>query len=257
MGDRLSDRPALGRARERAKPLSGGPSLASDLAARVATGPASQLRKRLSTERIVQTALRYVERHGLPGLSMRRLGDELGVEAMSLYRYFPSKVALLDGCVEAAVRAVAAPPDETRDWVSAVRAYARSIRRLAHAYPHVFPLLAWAGPDHRAVQPLTEQMLAVWRQAGLDEATARYAQCAVHGFAMGTATAEIGATFGPYGVCPEAPSPPDRSCEPGAAGAERAASARPSGPRDADAEFEFSLDVLIDGLRDRLWPRAS
>lgn len=55
---------------------------------------------RLSRDRVLATALEVVDRDGLSGLSMRRLGAELGVEAMALYRYAPSKDALLDGLVE-------------------------------------------------------------------------------------------------------------------------------------------------------------
>lgn len=55
---------------------------------------------RLSRDRVLASALDVVDRDGLSGLSMRKLGAELGVEAMALYRYAPSKDALLDGLVE-------------------------------------------------------------------------------------------------------------------------------------------------------------
>ena len=56
---------------------------------------------KLSRERVLAAALELVDREGLSALSMRRVGAELGVEAMALYRYAPSKDALLDGLVEA------------------------------------------------------------------------------------------------------------------------------------------------------------
>jgi AcrR family transcriptional regulator len=56
---------------------------------------------RLSRERVLTAALDLVDREGLAALTMRRLGAELGVEAMSLYHYAPGKNALLDGVVEA------------------------------------------------------------------------------------------------------------------------------------------------------------
>ncbi|MER6347150.1 TetR/AcrR family transcriptional regulator C-terminal domain-containing protein [Streptomyces sp. NPDC001595] len=59
---------------------------------------------RLSRERVLASALEIVDRDGLSGLSMRRLGAELGVEAMALYRYASGKDALLDGLVEAFCR---------------------------------------------------------------------------------------------------------------------------------------------------------
>jgi AcrR family transcriptional regulator len=54
----------------------------------------------LNRERIVVTALAFIDDQGLPGLSMRRLGTMLRVEAMALYRYVPGREQLLDAVVE-------------------------------------------------------------------------------------------------------------------------------------------------------------
>ena len=61
-------------------------------------------RDALSYDRVLQAALALVDAHGLESLSMRRLGSELGVEAMSLYRHVPNKDALLDAMVDAIVQ---------------------------------------------------------------------------------------------------------------------------------------------------------
>ncbi|UTT62798.1 TetR/AcrR family transcriptional regulator [Microcella humidisoli] len=61
-------------------------------------------RDALSHDRVLQAALALADAHGLDALSMRRLGAELGVEAMSLYRHVASKEALLDAMVDAIVR---------------------------------------------------------------------------------------------------------------------------------------------------------
>ena len=54
----------------------------------------------LSRQQILDAALGLVDRDGLKGLTMRSLGQELGVEAMTLYHYVPNKDALLDGLVD-------------------------------------------------------------------------------------------------------------------------------------------------------------
>ena len=54
----------------------------------------------LDRMRIVGAAIAFIDEFGLPGLSMRRLGSILGVEAMSLYRYVPGRENLLDAVVE-------------------------------------------------------------------------------------------------------------------------------------------------------------
>ena len=57
-------------------------------------------RAHLTRERIIQVAIEYVDDHGLTALTMRRLGKELGVEAMSLYRYVNGREDLLEGMVD-------------------------------------------------------------------------------------------------------------------------------------------------------------
>lgn len=74
-------------------------------------------RDALSHDRVLQAALALADAHGLAALSMRRLGAELGVEAMSLYRHVPSKEALLDAMVDAIVRGWIDPSaDAPKDW---------------------------------------------------------------------------------------------------------------------------------------------
>ena len=57
----------------------------------------------LDRDRIVAAAVEFIETDGLASLTMRRLGERLGVEAMSLYRYVPGKEDLLDAVVESLV----------------------------------------------------------------------------------------------------------------------------------------------------------
>src|SRR6478752_5846368 len=113
------------------------------------------IRAPLSCTRIMDAALRYVDQNCLDELSMRRLGSELGVEAMSLYRYFPSKAALLDGVVCNALTDLALPAQGSGEWESDVRAYARSFRRLSREHPRLMPLLATTGPENHTLAEVT------------------------------------------------------------------------------------------------------
>lgn len=110
---------------------------------------------RLSRERVLLAALEVVDRDGLSGLSMRKLGAELDVEAMALYRYAPSKDALLDGLVEVFCLQVdreleqgPADPDGAAgaagppDWRTCLHRIARATLSVALRHPHVVPLLA-------------------------------------------------------------------------------------------------------------------
>src|SRR5918911_1159397 len=97
-------------------------------------------RQPLSRRRVLEEAVRFVDREGLEALTMRKLGAELGVEAMSLYNHVPNKGALLDGMVEILLGELEIPPEE-EGWESRVREAYRAFRRLAHEHPNVFPLL--------------------------------------------------------------------------------------------------------------------
>lgn len=86
-------------------------------------------RDALTHDRVLQAALSLADAHGLESLSMRRLGTELGVEAMSLYRHVPSKDALLDAMVDAIVRSwIDDDTLTTADW----RARIGAIMHRAH-----------------------------------------------------------------------------------------------------------------------------
>ena len=65
---------------------------------------------RLDRETVVDAALALIAAEGLSGLSMRQLGRALGVEAMSLYHWFPSKERLLDAAADRLLAAVIVPP---------------------------------------------------------------------------------------------------------------------------------------------------
>jgi AcrR family transcriptional regulator len=170
----------------------------------------------LSCDRIVDAALRLVDRECLADLSMRRLGGELGVEAMSLYRYFPSKSALLDGVVCRALEGLAlpdAPPGS--DWVAQLTAYA--------------PLMATLGPEHSTLSRAHARMVELWVGAGMDARAASQAQGALHGYLVGSSFWGAACGFEP---CATEPS-------------------GHAGRGVSDADFEFGLAALIDGLRAR------
>ena len=72
----------------------------------------------LSRERVLTTAVAVADRHGLEALSMRKLADELGAGAMSLYHYVPNKEQLIDGMVEIVFSEIE-PPSLDLDWKEA------------------------------------------------------------------------------------------------------------------------------------------
>jgi AcrR family transcriptional regulator len=89
--------------------------------------PVTETRAPLSRERVLEAAVAFADRHGLEALSMRKLADELGVAAMSLYYSVPNKVELIDGMIDIVFGEIA-PPSLELDWKAAMRRRAVSTR---------------------------------------------------------------------------------------------------------------------------------
>jgi len=120
-------------------------------------------RPRLSAEVITRAAIALVDADGLGSFTMRRLADALGVRAMALYRYFPSRADMVDAVVEAVVDELAADPEvtllPTDGWADYVTRLAHGFRRVALTHPRLFPLVAthpsgapWLRPPIRSLR---------------------------------------------------------------------------------------------------------
>src|ERR1700753_2724570 len=96
-----------------------------------------------SRELVLDAAVALVDRDGLDGLSRRKLGAALGVEAMTVYHYVPNKAALLDGLVEWVLQhsGTASAPADGLSWDRLLRRYGQTLRSTLLAHPGVLPLL--------------------------------------------------------------------------------------------------------------------
>ena len=200
----------------------------------------------MSRRRVLEEAVRFSDREGLEALTMRKLGAELGVEAMSLYNHVPNKGALLDGMVEVLLGELEIPA-RGRGWEERIREGYRAFRRLAHEHPNVFPLLVNRPPDTMDGVWLVEEVLKTLEEAGFGKETALHAFRALSSYTFGYAMAEIRG----FALEPDGSRPGARTLSP-----EEFPNLYELGPRlervDHDAEFEFGLDLLLSGLRDRL-----
>lgn len=84
---------------------------------------------RVSGARVLRAAVDLANTAGIDALSMRKLGDALGVEAMSLYNHVSNKSELLDGMVDVVFAEIDLPPADV-DWRAAMRTRALSARRV-------------------------------------------------------------------------------------------------------------------------------
>ena len=196
----------------------------------------------LSRARVVDAALALVARDGLPAFSLRKLGVALGVEAMSIYHYFPSKHHLLDALVDHAIATVEMPSAKLSP-IAQLRELCYAYRAMAHRFPKLYPLIAL----HRLNTPtgvrFIERVLAlVHAVAPEPESTARQFR-AVGYFLTGAALDE---TSG-YARGPSAAEPVDdafiaRNCP------RLTSVARYFKRPEWDATFAFGLDALIAGF---------
>ena len=200
-------------------------------------------RARISREGIVGAAIGLVGREGMGAFTMARVGRELGVEAMSLYNHFSSKDALLDEIAETLVGEVRLP-GEAEGWEDFLRRAARSVRQLAHEHPALFPVVLDRVPNLAAEARLIEAYLRMMRRAGFGGSEAMGAFQALSSFAIGYALSEIRGFAPQPGRAELAPGelPPEEF--PGIS-----ATAQGFEDIDRDAEFDFCVSLILNGLR--------
>lgn len=203
----------------------------------------------LTRQAVLDAALRLADREGLAALSMRRLGAELGVEAMTLYHHVAGKEALLDGLVEAVVVRSTPPPAEDGSWREMLRAYARSLSATLRAHPNVLPLVmsrpALTPHNLRAMETALRSLAG----AGFDLRTSLDIVYALTEFVAGHVITQAGTQ---RKAADRQGAPPDIDADEHPLLAEAIEAARPGGP---DARFDLTLEALLTGF-DAVSPRT-
>jgi AcrR family transcriptional regulator len=157
------------------------------------TDEAKASRVPLTRARIVETALRVMDAEGLDAVTMRRIGRELGVEAMSLYNHVRDKEDLLDGVIEMVLGQFRFEPGDA-DWLAQASAAATEWRRLLRTHPNVISLMLerkhpLSSPD--ALRPM-EIALELLGRAGLSGRDTVFAFRAIGSFIFGHVMMEVG-----------------------------------------------------------------
>jgi AcrR family transcriptional regulator len=209
-----------------------------------------ETREPLSRERVLRAAMALADESGVESLSMRKLAKELGVEAMSLYNHVANKDDILDGLVDM-VFAEIDPPSTEVEWRDAMRRRFRSTREALRRHPWAIGLMEARSKPGPSNIEFHEAVLKCLRDAGFSVAMTARASSALDAFVYGFALQERALPdFDTPGV--------------GAAVAERMLRLVPDGayPYSVEmvgghiasdgysltAEFEFGLDLILDGL---------
>src|SRR6478752_8386346 len=222
--------------------------------------PPWQRRRRdpITREAIVQKALELLDRDGLDALSMRRVADELGAGAASLYWHVGSKDGLLDLVLDEIIGEQQVPDPEPERWQEQLKEVARTQRRTSLRHPYVVRISIGRIPMGPNALQYSERVLAILRAGGLPP------RLAVQGYLLLIATVN-GFTMDETGV--EDGGTPDRDPAHLQETADMARDYIASLPTnlfpnmtslasefalaDPDERFELLLDIFVDGLARR------
>jgi AcrR family transcriptional regulator len=210
----------------------------------------AEARTPLSRERVLHAAIALADEGGIASLSMRRLGQSLGVEAMSLYNHARNKEDILDGIVDVVVGEIQIVPG-TADWTTTMRQQvgeARTVLRRHPWMPRVMETRANPGP---ATMRYLEIVITILREGGLSVDQTHHAM-----HVLGSRH------FGFNQELFDAPGETGEQPQITALAASQMAAAYPYiaelsaavshegglGGCDDDVEFAFGLDLILDGL---------
>jgi len=136
---------------------------------------------------VLQTAVTLADRHGIEWLSMRKLADELGVAAMSLYHYVPHKLDLIDGMIDIVFGEIE-PPSLDVDWKTAMRRRAVSTREALNGHRWAVGQMEGRTTHGPANLRLHNDVLGCLRAAGFSLAMTVHAYSVqdayIYGFAL-------------------------------------------------------------------------
>jgi AcrR family transcriptional regulator len=210
--------------------------------------PTAKRRVPLSRERVLDAALSLADTGGIESLTMRKLGEELDVEAMSLYNHVANKDDILDGIVDLVFSEIALPADRA-DWKSAMRKRAISAHEALLRHPWATSLMQSRTRPGPATLRHHDAVLGSLRNAGFTLVTAAHAFSVMDGYIYGFALQQINIPLQSPGQVAEvgenilnqlageyphlAEMITEHAMKPG---------------YDYAEEFEFGLDLILDGL---------
>jgi AcrR family transcriptional regulator len=203
----------------------------------------------LNRERVLRAALALADKGGIGALSMRRLGQELGVEAMSLYNHAKGKDDILDGIIEIVLDEVDLPPDEA-DWKEALRRIAISAHEAFVRHPWACGLMLGRTSVSPPRMRWMEAVLRTLREAGFSADLTHHAYHALDSHITGFTLWQVSMPFDTREELVDLAEAflQETSADEYPYVVEHAEQHMgPSAP-EGKTEFEFGLDLILDGL---------
>jgi AcrR family transcriptional regulator len=213
---------------------------------------AAKRRAALTRERILRAAISLADRDGIESLSMRKLGQKLGVEAMSLYNHYQNKVDMLDGMIDVVFGEIELPANGV-DWRTAMRKRAISARQVLLRHPWAIGLMESRATPGPATLRHHDSVLGSLRTAGFSVDMAAHAYSILDGYIYGFTLTELTLPFsnteGAAGAAEVAGNilegfQPDEYPHLAEMAVDRAMK---PGYSYGD-EFEYGLDLILEGI---------
>jgi AcrR family transcriptional regulator len=148
----------------------------------------------LSRQRALTTAVALADAEGIGSLTMRRLAQELGIEAMSLYHHVANKDDILDGMVDMVFAEIELPPDGT-EWKTAMRQRARSARAAMTRHPWAIGIMESRSSPGPATLRHHDAVLGSCRGAGFSVEMAAHAFSLLDSYIYGFVLQEVNLPF--------------------------------------------------------------
>jgi AcrR family transcriptional regulator len=211
--------------------------------------PSVEPRIPLNRERVFQAAVGLADERGLESLTMRALGEELGVEAMSLYHHVANKDELLNGMVEVVFSEIELPTTDV-DWKTAMRRRAISTREALARHRWAVGLLGSSTSPGPASFRLVNAVLGCLREAGFSVENAAHGYSALDAYIYGFALQEKTLPVDTPEELAEAAENVSRqfSADEYPHIAETISEHVTKSGYDFADEFEFGLDLILDSL---------
>ncbi|MGA8014553.1 MAG: TetR/AcrR family transcriptional regulator C-terminal domain-containing protein [Candidatus Dormiibacterota bacterium] len=211
-------------------------------------GPTGEPRTPLNRERVLRAAVAFADQSG-GSLSMRKLGEALGVEAMSLYNHVTNKDELLDGMVDQVFSEIDLPPGGA-DWKTAMRVRAISAREVLSRHRWAIRLMQSRSSPGPATLRHHDAVIGSLRQGGFSIEATAHAFSVLDSYIFGFAQQESSL---PFETGEETAALAEEIMNRFAAGdyphlAELTVNHVLEPGYDYGNEFEFGLDLILDGL---------
>jgi AcrR family transcriptional regulator len=208
---------------------------------------------RISAEEIVDCALEVADSEGLSALTIRRVADDLGVGAMTLYTYFPNKEKILDGLADRVLGHLAVPSADKVNPIQVVRALAHAFFDLFRDHPSILALFSTRTThSFDALRGGMEAPLKLLEDSGFTGQSAVQIYGVVVSYALGFAAYQAPRPWGhphradaaelrrqrehTYAAMPSAEFPTVTNL------------ARPLTMLPSDEQFDFGLECILAGL---------